>query len=117
MESERSRTGSHLGRKWRDAADGGFFGYRMSVAAEGPLCLRVTYWGSDAGARVFDLLVDGTKIATQKLDALQPNEFVDIDYPLPPDLVADKTSVAVRFQAHPGNMAGGIFDCRVLKSE
>lgn len=117
METERSRTGAHLGRHWRDAADGGSFGYRMSVAAEGPLCLRVTYWGSDAGARTFDLLVDGTKLATQKLEALRPGEFIDIDYPLPRELVAGKTTMALRFQAHPGNMAGGIFDCRVLKAE
>lgn len=115
-EGERSRSGSHLGRRWRDAADGGYFAYRLAVDAREPLTLRVTYWGSDAGSRVFDLLVDGVRLATQTLDALRPGEFVDVDYPLPLELIEGKDAIVLKFQAHPGHMAGGVFGCRVLKA-
>jgi len=79
--------------------------------------LLVTYWGSDVGARVFDILVDGTPVATQKLDRNQPNRFFDQLYPIPPQLTKGKQKVTVRFQAHPGNIAGGVFDLRMLRAQ
>ena len=37
-----------------------------------PQALSVTYWGSDSGARVFDVLVDGRVVATERLDNNRP---------------------------------------------
>ncbi|HOV75702.1 MAG TPA: glycoside hydrolase family 127 protein [Candidatus Hydrogenedentes bacterium] len=117
MDGENTRCGEHLGRKWRDAADGGRFAFTLKTAPDAPIALIVTYWGSDAGPREFDLLVDGAKIATQKLDNLKPGEFVDITYPIPSELTKDKGNARVTFQAHPGMMAGGVFGCRVVRAE
>ena len=46
-----------------------------------------------------------------------PGEFFDATYPIPQDLTKNKAKVTVRFQSHPGNMAGGVFGCRIVKRE
>ena len=66
-------------RAARHAVDGGWFSYELKVHADTPQDLVCTYWGSDGGNRVFDILVDGEKIATQKLAANKPGEFFDVN--------------------------------------
>ncbi len=74
-----------------------------------------TYWGSDNGNRNFDILVDGIKIASQKLQSEKPNEFFDVYYDIPENLLDGKQEVTVKLQAMPQSTAGGLFDCRLLK--
>ncbi len=114
FEGVNSRHGMHLDRKWRDAADGGWFAFTVKVDPNRPVELVCTYWGSDSGSRIFDIVVDGIVIATQKLDNPAPNAFVDITYQIPKELTAGKESVRVKFQAHPSMMAGGVFGCRIV---
>lgn len=116
FEGERTRTGAHNGKRWRDAYDGGWFAFDMPVAPDEPVALHITYWGSDGGGRLFDILVDGEPIATQRLDAPKPNDWYEVTYPIPPELSRGKKSVKVRFQGHPGQMAGGIFGCRMIRA-
>jgi len=116
IESERSRTGIFTDDGWRDAVDGGWFSYRMHLDDKQPLELACKYWGSDNGPRVFDILIDGTVIATEKLAAKHLGEFYYATYPIPLALVKGKNTVTVRFQAKPRNRAGGIFDCRMVKA-
>ncbi len=115
LQSANSQAGDFNDRKWRHAGDGGWFSYEVKVLPGQALSLVCTYWGSDVG-RTFDVLVDGQKIATQKLDNTQPDQFFDVTYPLPASLVHGKEHVTVKFQAQPGSMAGGLFGLRVLKS-
>lgn len=115
MKGENTRTGTHDGRRWRDA-EGGWFEYRLKVLPDRPVTLHCTYWGGDGG-RIFDILVDGTKIATQKLAQNKPGEFLDVEYAIPAGLTDGKESVVVRFAAHPGSTAGGLFGCATLKAE
>jgi len=79
--------------------------------------LMVTYWGSDVGNRQFDILIDGKKIATQKIHMDKPGEFFDVTYPIPDELAKGKTKLTVRFEPHEGAMAGGVFACRIVKRE
>ena len=76
--------------------------------------LRCTYWGGDRGNRAFDILIDGTKIAEQKLDPNHPAEFYDVEYPLPASLTQGKARLTVKFQAHADAIAGGLFRLQVL---
>ncbi len=112
LQSKQSGQGTFNGRQWRDAADG-WFSWDLK-SADGPLNLRVTYWGSDVG-RVFDVLVDGERIGTQKLQENRPNEFFDEVYQLPADGTQGKKQITVRFQSHHGSTAGGVFACRLMK--
>jgi hypothetical protein len=114
LKGEHTNSGPHLGRHWRDANRGGWFSYELKLPAQGAAVLQCRYWGDDTGNREFDILVDGKKLATEKLDRNRPGEFYDQQYPMPAELTAEKEKVEVRFQAHPGNMAGGVFDLRIL---
>ncbi len=114
LRGERSRSGPYGGKVWRDARRGGWFSYDLEVAPGGPATLSCTYWGSDRG-RTFDILVDGEKIATQKLDRNLPGKFFDAEYPIPEELTRGKKRVTIKFQAHPGTVAGGVFGCAMLR--
>jgi uncharacterized protein len=59
--------------------------------------------------------VEGERIATQRLQANQPGRFVDVTYPIPAGITEGRERVTVRFQAHPGAMAGGLFGARMLR--
>ncbi len=102
--------------RWRDARDGGWFSYRMAVSGDRPLFLRCTYWGDERGARTFDLLVNDKVLSTE---SLQPgrHEFIQKDIRLPDELLAGLNYVTVKFQAHGGNAAGGLFGLRILRGQ
>ncbi|MCL6473516.1 MAG: hypothetical protein K6U75_00485 [Firmicutes bacterium] len=89
----------------------------MAVLPDEPVELLCIYWGSDTGNRVFDVLVDGVKIATQTLNNNAPGKFFDVVHPLPAELTRGKSKVTVRWQAQPGAMAGGLFGFRILRRE
>jgi hypothetical protein len=59
--------------------------------------------------------VDGKVIATQTLHQDKPGEFYDKIYAIPEEVTRGKQTVEVRFQAHPGNFAGGLYGVRILK--
>ena len=115
LKGERTGSGSAFGRTWRHAMDGGWFSYRLRVLADRPTTLACTWWGDERGRRTFDILIDGTKIATQKLLHNRPGEFFEAEYAIPRELTRGKKTVTVRFQAHPGSFAGGAFGCATLK--
>ena len=117
LQGERTTSGSFGTRRWRHATDGGWFSYDLRVDPNQPMELVVTYWGSDAGARVFDILVDGKVIATQRLQLNKPGQFFDVTYPIPIELTKGKEKVTVRFQAHPKCIAGGIFGLRMVRAK
>lgn len=113
--SEGSRTGSHQNRGWRDAPAGGYFSVKLKVDPNRAQTLRLTYWGGDVG-RVFDISVNGQKLATQELNAPHPNRFFDVDYALPATLIGAADQITVEFRAHAGSVAGGVFHARVLRN-
>jgi hypothetical protein len=115
VQGEKTGAGDFAGRKWRHAVDGGWFAFDMRVLPDQPVDLVLTYWGSDVGGREFDILVDGTKIATQTLQNNRPNRFFDVLHPLPDALTHGKEKVTVRLQAHPGRIAGGLFGARTVR--
>lgn len=115
VQGERSGAVEALGRKLRHAYDGGWFSFEVAVPTNAPADLIITYWGSEQGERQFDVLVEGEKIATTSLHMDHPDQFWDEVYPLPKKLLAGKGRVTVKFQAHPGNFAGGVFGVRVVR--
>ncbi|MFB3789597.1 MAG: beta-L-arabinofuranosidase domain-containing protein [bacterium] len=116
MQGEKSEAGEFNGRKFRHSL-GGWFSYELKVLPDTPMQLLCTYWGSDSGNRTFDVLVEGTQIATQTLNNDKPGEFFDVTYPLPAELTQGKEKVTVRFTAHPEHFAGGVFGLRMLRPE
>jgi hypothetical protein len=117
LRGEQTGAGDFSDRKWRHALNGGWFSYEVKVLPGQPQELIVTYWGSDVGARAFDILVDGQKLATQKLQNNWPGRFHDQIYSLTPSWTPGKRAVVIRFQAHAGCTAGGIFGLRMARPE
>jgi DUF1680 family protein len=115
LQGENTNSGDFGGRKYRHAMDG-WFSYDLKVLSDEPQELWVTYWGSDGGGRVFDVLIDGVKLVTQRLEQQHPDRFYDEVTRIPPEMTRGKNRVTVRFQAHPGNYAGGVFGLRVVKA-
>lgn len=114
--SQKSESGAQPAGDWRDARDGGWFSYELKTAG-GPLALQCSYWGRDQGARTFDVLVDGRLLETRTLRDTGKDELFMVDLPLPMALSEGKSKVTVRFQAKPGNSAGGLFGLRILKMD
>jgi len=112
---EKTQAGDFSNRKWRHAVDGGWFSFAMKVSPDNPVNLVCTYWGSDSGGREFDILIDGTKIATEVLNNNSPDKFFDVTYPIPQELTKGKDKVTVRFQGHENKTAGGVFGCRIAQ--
>ena len=117
LQSDISYPVVYRGRNGRDARSGGYMSFDMKVTRDGktlgPLILEATYWGSEVN-RIFDILVDGTVIAHQTLTGTKPGEWMDIDYPIPPELTNGKDKVTVRFDAKYGKTAGPVFGVRLF---
>jgi hypothetical protein len=116
LAGERHLVGESGGQKCRQAKDG-WFSWHLAVKPGKPHELRVTYWGSDASGHDFDVLVDGEKIATEKLHGEKPGETYEERYVLPERLTEGKSHLVIRFQAHPGSTAGGVFSVLMLVKE
>jgi len=114
LKETRSSSGNFRNRAWRDSR--GWFSYEVKALPDQPLTLRCTYWGNDTGNRALDILVDGQKIAEQKLNRNKTGTFFDADYAIPAALTQGKQRVTIKFQAHPDAIAGGLFGLLVLKS-
>jgi DUF1680 family protein len=115
LKGERNNAGDFGGRRYRHGPDG-WFSWDLKVLPEQPQELWVTYWGSDGG-RTFDILIDGQKLTTERLNHKRPDKFYDEVYPLPADLLKGKDKITVKFQAHKGSTAGGVFGVRVMKKQ
>jgi len=116
LASRNSYPVTYRGRHGRDArgeGEPGFFEFRMRVRP-GPLMLQATYWGEERN-KLFHILIDGTRIATQALQRERPGAFFTIDYPIPEALTRGKEQVMVRFEPAEGlNRAGPVFGVRIF---
>ena len=108
-----TESGLYNGRHWRHGLD---FQYTFETKGERNVLLAVTYSGSDSG-RQFDILANGTLVATQELVGEKVGEFVEKRYPIPAGVLAAAADgrVTIRFVAKKV-LAGGVFDVRLLRS-
>jgi hypothetical protein len=116
LAGERHSIAEAGGLKCRQAKDG-WFAWTLGVKSGKPHELRVTYWGSDASGHDFDVLVEGEKVKIEKLHGKKPGETFDESYSIPASLTEGKSSITVRFQAHAGSTAGGVFSVLMLEKE
>jgi hypothetical protein len=110
---EKSNAVNFEGRRWREARNG-WFSYELKVAPDKTVILVCTYRGSEGRNRMFDVFVNGEKIAYEALED-HPVELFDVEYPLPLQLTRGKDRVVVKFQARIDATAGGVFDVRAVQ--
>lgn len=111
-DGDSDRDGRFEGRRWREASEG-WFSYRMAVDPDRPMRIVATYQGSSGRVHRFDVVVDGTVVATDALE-YHPTGLLDHEYAVPPALTAGKQQVTVRFQAHPETVAGRLLEVRTV---
>src|SRR4051812_4292972 len=100
-------------RRWRDARNG-FLSYRLKVDRDKPVTLVATYRGGEGQRRMFDVEVEGQKIASESL-AYHPAELMDREYEVPPALTRGKDSIAVRLVPQPNARTGGVIELRTVR--
>ena len=69
---------------------------------------------------VFDIMVDGQKIAEQKLEKLERDQrrvLFDVDCKLPKELIKGKKKITVKFAAREDQRTGSVYGARILKEE
>lgn len=113
-QGEGTESGIYNGRHWRH---GRTIQYTLSTRGEKAPVLAVTYSGSDSG-RQFDILANGTLLATQELVGEKFGEFIEKQYAIPAAVVASAPDgrVTIRFVAKKV-LAGGLFDVRLLRAD
>lgn len=114
LQGERTGSGPAGEAHWRHATGGGWFSYTLDLPSPGPVDLVCTYWGSDSGGRIFEILVEDQKVATEQLNSERPGEFFERRYELPAALTAEPGKLTVRFDAHEGRIAGGVFGVQLV---
>lgn len=112
LKGERTRCDSGMG--WRDATDGGWFSYDLKCEPKGKQELVLTYHSTDGGNRTFDILINGEKIATRTLRAENYDVLFDVAYDISAHLLRSGR-LTVKIAAHDGNIAGGVFGCKVCR--
>ncbi|MCL2005736.1 MAG: glycoside hydrolase family 127 protein [Planctomycetaceae bacterium] len=117
MRQQHSETGMHQNEAWRHALSGGFFQYEMQTEGLEDLFLMVRYWGNETGNRTFDIFIDERLLATENISGKWNKDvFVNVEYKIPAEMRQSKERITVKFSAREGNIAGGVFDVRLLKS-
>jgi hypothetical protein len=108
-----TETGVFSDRHWRHAS--GWFSYDLKNPTNEARRLRVTYYGNDKD-RTFDIYINNTLLETVTLDGSHGDNFYDVDYTLPEQLVRSSDKVMkIKFAAHSGSVAGGIYYVRLMK--
>lgn len=109
LKAENSTSGNYKGLMFRDASSDGWFSYDMAVDNTATNYLKVKYYSGDVG-RKFKIFIDGELLSDVTLENPNPNNFYDVYYEIPQEMIEDKTQITVKFQAETGSFAGGIFD-------
>lgn len=112
MHQTKSRSGVYNGEYYRTGQQ---FSYQLQTKGKSQgVTLMCRYWGGDKGKYEFDIKINNTTIATEKLEG-GADDFVDKEYEIPSPLLEGKTEVRVEFQAKNGKTAGPVYYIRLLK--
>ncbi len=112
--TEKSYTDEAIGRMGREARNENYFMFDMKVQSGITNNLLLTLLGDDKD-RKFDIFVDDILIATETWKGGVTGKFYDKIYPIPNELIKNKTTVKIKIAANYGRTAGRIFGVRILK--
>ena len=101
------------GRMGREAARDAWFSYALQVRPDTPVALAIACRGGEGRRRVFDILVDGERIATETLP-YHPTELLEMEYPIPESLTRGKTRIQVCFQPQAAAETAVVLEIRTL---
>ncbi|HLO38982.1 MAG TPA: DUF6805 domain-containing protein, partial [Lacibacter sp.] len=114
--TERSYVSDAMDRMGREARSNNSFEFEMKVDPSTNNSLLLTYIGDDKD-RLFDILVDGVKLATEDWKGGKTGKFYDVEYKLPASMISGKTKITVKIDANHGKTAGRVFGVRTIKNQ
>lgn len=97
-----------------------WFSFDLPVEPAKRMTLVVTYSNDARRATTFDVLVDGQRVGSRSVDRRSPEQdvrFTDVEYPIAPELIANKQKITVRFEGKDGNMVPGVFGIRTVRAD
>lgn len=113
FKGENTEWGIHQNRFWRHAS--GWFSYELSDNAKQARYLSLTFYGLDNN-RTFDVWLNDIKVETIHLKGDRGDTFFTVDVEIPASIrESASTNYTVKFVAHPGSLAGGVYYIRLLK--
>lgn len=116
MKNNRSGSGYAHEEGYRDArGEEGFFSYNLLTKGQEDLMLMVRYWGNEGGRRMFDILIDDQLLVTENIsNKWNKDEFVNVEYKIPVEMLKGKKSVTVTFKGKTNNAVGRVFKVRLV---
>jgi DUF1680 family protein len=103
------------GRRGRMASSKGWFSFDLPVDPGHPAAIVVTYHTDSRRPRRVEILVDGRRIGEERFEISSEDRFIDIEYPIPAELVRGKKRVTVRFQATGETEVATVFGVRSIR--
>jgi DUF1680 family protein len=107
-------------RTFRFADTNGWFSWELKVLPGQPQELSVALFGGGRGGSGYDIFVNDTKIATERLGGFGGNARGQAPepkvYQLTPDLLKQKEKIVLKFMALRDMRGGSVSSVRVLKS-
>lgn len=119
QQGEETRPVRLMGRAGRSARR--WFSFDLPIDPAHPLKLIVTYHSEEREARTFEILVDGVRIAEQKIERYRPGSssgrFFDAEYPIPAELTQGKQKITIRFQGLGESGTASVFGVRLVRAD
>ena len=101
------------GRSGRRAIQ--WFSYDLPIDGSGVMVLVATYNSDQRRPRSFDVLVNGTRLGSETQPQSSESRFYEKEYALPADLIRDRNTITVRFEATNGLEVTPVFGVRLVK--
>ena len=101
------------GRSGRRAIQ--WFSYDLPIDGSPTLALVATYNSDQRRPRSFDVFVNGTRLASETQPQSSESRFYDKEYAIPADLIRERNTITVRFEATNGLEVTPVFGVRLVK--
>ena len=115
VKGEKTTSGEANDRTYREGDEKGWFSCELKVLPGEDNILLLTFWGSERGRKMFDVLIDDVKVGTQELNNNDPGHFFDVVFKLPAELTKGKNSISLKFVALPGKRVGAVYSGRMIR--
>lgn len=118
MERKNSNAGNTFDQFWREARDSGYFSYALSIKGETDLSLGVRYLANGKKDLRFDIYIDDQKLPVEtSLEKLPGQQFKYIEYRIPENMLREKKTIRIKFQAMPRSTTGAVNYIRLLRNK
>ncbi|GAA4834917.1 hypothetical protein GCM10023310_10510 [Paenibacillus vulneris] len=100
--------GEQYRQAWGGATGAAWISYDMAVDPSVTNYISTKYYSGDKG-RTFNVYVDGNLIKEETIAAKTPDQFYEVRYQIPANLIAGKTKVTVKFANKGSGYVGRLF--------